>query len=190
MSKDETSKKIKEELKKNINIDFGGGLNSIFDGINGLLDFASNVADFAKKVDTNGEDQVKTHTGSFKTKSGMTGVYGFNVRVGISGEPIVSKFGNITHKDDGGAVVEEIREPLVDIFDEKGEILVVVEVPGADEDKIKVEVEGDILNVSAYGKDRKYAKEILLKSEVQKEGMSHAFKNGVLEIHLPKKIER
>lgn len=173
-----------KDKRKGIDIDIGGGLNTIFGGINSLLDFASNIADQVKKIEDEGG--TKSYTGSFKTKSGATGVYGFNVRVGLGGEPIVSKFGNITHTEEG-AKVEEVREPLVDVFDEKEELLIVVEVPGADEDKIKVELEGDILNLSAEGKDRKYAKEILLKSEIQKEGMKHTFKNGVLEVHLPKK---
>lgn len=184
MAEETNQKKETKDKRKGIDIDIGGGLNTIFGGINSLLDFASNIADQVKKIEDEGG--TKSHTGTFKTKSGATGVYGFNVRVGIGGEPVVSKFGNITHTDDG-PVVEEVREPLVDTFDEKNEVLLVVEIPGADEDKIKVELEGDILNISAEGKDRKYAKEILLKSEVQKEGMKHTFKNGVLEIHLPKK---
>lgn len=177
--------KTNDKNPKGLDINIGGGLNTILGGINNLLDFAKDVANLIEKSDTTGESQIKSQTGTFKTKSGMSGVYGFNVKMGIGGEPIVNKFGNITHTDKG-PVVEEVREPLVDIFDEKGEILLVVEIPGADEDKIKTELEGDILNVSAEGKDRKYAKEILLKSPVNKEGMKHTFKNGVLEIHLPK----
>lgn len=177
------AKDIREKLRsKGIDIDLGGGLNTVIGGIHNLLDFASNIVENLEKLD---KSEGKSHTGTFKTKSGMSGVYGFNVKVGVGGEPIVSQFGNITHTDKG-PVVEEVREPLVDIFDEKGEILLIVEIPGADEDKVKIEIEGDILNLSAEGKDRKYAKEILLKSQVQKEGMKHTFKNGVLEIHLQK----
>ena len=175
-----------KKTTKGLDINIGGGLNTILGGIHSLLDFAKDVAELVEKSDVSGENQTKSQTGTFKTKSGMSGVYGFNVKVGIGGEPVVSKFGNITHTDDG-AVVEEVREPLVDTFDEKGETLLVVEIPGADEDKIKIEIEGDILNLSAEGKDRKYAKEVLLKSEFKKEDMKHTFKNGVLEIHLPKK---
>lgn len=184
MTKETNKKKETKDKRKGIDIDIGGGLNTIFGGINSLLDFASNIADQVKKIEDEGG--TKSYSGSFKTKSGATGVYGFNVRVGIGGEPIVNKFGNITHTDEG-PVVEEVREPLVDTFDEKGEILLVLEIPGADEDKIKIEIEGDILNLTAEGKDRKYAKEVLLKSEVKKDEMRHTFKNGVLEIHLPKK---
>lgn len=174
---------VNDRKGRGLDVDLGGGLKTILGGINNLLDFAQDVAKHIEKIEEGGG--TKTHTGTFKTKSGMSGVYGFNVKMGIGGEPIVSRFGNITHTD-GGPVVEEVREPLVDTFDEKGEILLVVEIPGADEDKIKIEIEGDILNLTAEGRDRKYAKEVLLKSAFKKEGMKHTFKNGVLEIHLPK----
>jgi len=59
-------------------------------------------------------------------------------------------------------------------------------LPGVSEDEIKIEVAGDILNLTASDRDRKYAKEILLPSKVKKEGMKSVYKNGILEVILPK----
>ena len=39
-------------------------------------------------------------------------------------------------------MVEEVREPIVDVFDEEDHILVIAELPGVSEDKIKIEVAG------------------------------------------------
>jgi len=74
----------------------------------------------------------------------------------------------------------------VDVFDEEDHILVIAELPGVSEDEIKIEVAGDILNITAFDKDRKYAKEILLPNKLKKEGMKSVYKNGILEVILPK----
>jgi HSP20 family protein len=83
-------------------------------------------------------------------------------------------------------VVEEIREPIVDVFDEKDHILVIVELPGVTEENIKINLEGDILKLSAENKERKYAKEVLLPAQVKKESMKSSYKNGMLELKLEK----
>ena len=83
-------------------------------------------------------------------------------------------------------MVEEIREPIVDVFDEKDHILVIVELPGVSEENIKINLEGDILKLSAENKERKYAKEVLLPAKVKKESLKSSYKNGMLEIKLEK----
>ena len=75
---------------------------------------------------------------------------------------------------------------MVDVFDEKDHILVIAELPGVSEEEIKIDVEGDILKLTASNKDRKYAKEVLLPAKVKREGMKSIYRNGILEITLPK----
>jgi HSP20 family protein len=75
---------------------------------------------------------------------------------------------------------------MVDVFDENDNILVIAELPGVSESEIKVEVTGDILNLTASDKDRKYAKEILLPGKVKPDSVKTAYKNGILEIILEK----
>jgi HSP20 family protein len=115
---------------------------------------------------------------------GAKGVYGFSIKT-LAGKPVVESFGNI-RETAAGPVVEEVREPIVDVFDEQDHILVIAELPGVSEDKIKIEVAGDILDITASDRDRKYAKEILLPSKVKKEGMKSSYKNGILEVTLLK----
>jgi len=72
-------------------------------------------------------------------------------------------YGNIkktAKKTPKGPVVEEVREPIIDIFDESEEIGVVAEMPGIDEKDVQIEIKGDILNITAEGKTRKYQKEV------------------------------
>lgn len=155
------------------------GFGSLFKG---LGDF---VGVLGKLVEA-GEQQVE-RTGEFKVKGlgdKARGVYGVSVRVGIGGEPHVERFGNIRSTKEGPEVVD-VREPLIDVFDEDTEIVIAAELPGVKEEAIEVEVRGDVLALSSTG-ERRYAKEVLLPSPVDPASLRRSFKNGLLELRLKK----
>ena len=117
----------------------------------------------------------------------MKGVYGFNVRTGLGGTPQVQQFGNV-HSTERGAVVDEVREPMVDVFDEKGAVVVLAEMPGVGRADIEIEVKDDILSIQTSATaPRKYAAEVLLPAPVEPDSMKTTFKNGVLELRFQKK---
>ena len=99
------------------------------------------------------------------------------------GRPSVQSFGNIK-KTPKGPVVEEEREPIVDVFDEETGINIIAEMPGIEEKDVNIEIKGDILNISAESNDRKYQKEILLSRPAKAEDMTWSYKNGMLEIKI------
>ena len=74
----------------------------------------------------------------------------------------------------------------MDVFNEKDHILLIAELPGVEEKDIKLEIEGDILKLTANSTSSKYAKEILLPDKVKVEMKKTVCKNGILEIILPK----
>ncbi len=169
--------KKKRETKGEASFDLGfGGL------FKGLGDFVDLLSEMVEK----GEEQV-TRTGEFKVK-GLgekgRGVYGFSVRTGIGGIPRVERFGNIRATEEGPEVAE-VREPLVDVFDEEREMLVVAELPGVGEEEIRVEIQDDVLSLETTG-EHKYAKEILLSRSVDAASMRRSYKNGILELRLKK----
>ena len=171
------AEKEEREEKEKIEIDFGMGKISF----GGLFKGLGNLIDLASKLSEEGTEKKGEIRGLPK---GAKGVYGFSVRT-LAGKPVIETFGNI-RETAKGPVVEEVREPIVDVFDEEDHILVIAELPGVSVEEIKVEVAGDILNLTASDRDRKYAKEILLPNKVKKEGMKSVYKNGILEITLPK----
>jgi HSP20 family protein len=60
-------------------------------------------------------------------------VYGYSVKIGQDGKPIVRKFGNVDSSPGfigSGISVKEQREPLVDIISGSENITVVAELPG------------------------------------------------------------
>jgi HSP20 family protein len=166
--------------EKEFEVDFGVGkirFGGLFKGIGNLIDLASKLGEEAEEFKKVGE--IKGLPKQAKD------VYGFSVRTMVGGKPIIETFGNLKETPKG-PVVEEVREPMIDVFDEKDHILVIAELPGVSEDEIKIDVEGDILKLTASNKDRKYAKEVLLPAKVKKKGMESTYRNGILEITLPK----
>jgi len=177
--------KKKTDTKTGFDIDLGGeklGLGGIFKGIGNLVDLAT-------KLQQEGKSEF-SRTGEIKGLGSKEakGVYGFSIKLGgLAGEsPQVETFGNIKRDEKGAPVVEEVREPLVDVFEEADKIMIVAEIPGVEEEKIEIVVKDDILEVKAEDSDTKYHKEILLPSKVKKETLCSTYKNGVLEITLTK----
>lgn len=174
---DETKKKNDGELEIDLGIgkiSFGG----IFQGIGNLFDLVS-------RLEQEAQGEVKRER-EFTTPSGRRAVYGFSVKTGIGGMPTVETFGNVK-RTARGPVVEEERQPLVDIFEERDHVLMIVELPGVEEGNIAIDVKGDILTLSATGGDRKYYTEVVLPKDADPNTLGRKYKNGVLEIRMNKK---
>lgn len=170
------SKSFKKSKKGMVNIELG--LGGLFKGMGSLFDLIDKMAEEGKSEEVQaGEKDVLGGKGK--------AVYGFSVRVGLGGKPVVESFGNI-RATETGAVVAEVREPLVDVFDEENEIRIIAEIPGVEEKNIKVEVKDDILTISAEAGERKYQKEVLLPHAVEQQITGRSYRNGVLELKLRK----
>ncbi|MFA4844531.1 MAG: archaeal heat shock protein Hsp20 [Candidatus Margulisiibacteriota bacterium] len=173
--------KEKKGKKEEPKVEAGFNLGGIFEGLGSLLDVVGKLAE-------KGEELKKTGAIDIEGLGGKKGkmMYGFTINTMAKGGPKVSSFGNIHRTPEGKTVVEEEREPEVDIFDEKDHVLLVVEMPGIEETDIKLDLKEDILDISAAKGDRKYHKEVLLPSKVKAETMASTYKNGVLEIKIQK----
>jgi len=181
MERDMVKKKEKKE-DEDLDIDFGIGklsLGGLFKGIEKLVDLAADLKDAGGEIKKEGEIDLS------HLKEGMKGVFGFSIKTAVGGKPIVEPFGNIK-KTPKGPTVEEEREPMTDVFDEKEEVRVYAEMPGVNEEDIKVVLRGDILDISAQSGDRKYHKEVLLPTKVKAETTSSSYKNGILEVRIEK----
>jgi HSP20 family protein len=155
------------------------GLGGMFKSLGGFLELLSDLAE-------KGEGQFTRSGEVGDDKKGVKAVYGFSVRVGGGGKPLIENFGNVKSDRDGSPVVEEAREPMVDVFDETDHLLVVAELPGVAEKEITFEVKGDVLHLSAAHGDRKYQKELLLPCAVDGKGATSSYRHGVFELKLPK----
>ena len=173
----EEKKEKKPEEKPEPVIEFGLGLGGIFKGLGEFIGQVTKLAEEAAKLGKAGV--------SIERRTLPHGMYGVSVRVGPTG-PVLSKFGTIKPTLKPG--VAEVREPLVDTFENEKEITVIAELPGVEEKDIKTEVVGRTLKISAETKERKYSKEVELPAAVTGE-LESTYKNGVLEVKLKKKAE-
>jgi len=151
------------------------GFGGILRGLGELVEKLGELAEKGEKL---------SRTGEFGADKGLKGVYGFSVKVARGGEGLqVEPFGNIgKDKATGRSVVHEIREPMVDVFDEADHVLVVAEMPGIGPDEVRVEVRDDVLILSAEKGDRKYRKEVLLPQSLRREKIKISGQNGILQI--------
>ncbi|MBI4027967.1 MAG: Hsp20/alpha crystallin family protein [Verrucomicrobia bacterium] len=155
------------------------GLGGILNGFTNLLEKLGDLAQTGESLSKSGEFRV----GGAGGKEGK-GIYGFSVKVGLDDEKVrIEPFGNI-RKDEksGDPVVQEVREPMVDVFDEKDHVLVVAEMPGISAKDVRLEVTDDLLTICAERGTHKYRKEVLLPRALPRERMTVACNNGVVEI--------
>lgn len=155
------------------------GLGGLFKGIENLINLAAQLKESGGQISKEGEIDLS------HLKEGMKGVFGFSVKTAVGGEPIVEPFGNIRQTPTGPSV-EDVREPLTDIFDEEHEIRVLAEMPGINQADIRLDLKDDILDIRAESGKRKYHKEVLLPAPVQPATMTSRYNNGILEIKVGK----
>jgi HSP20 family protein len=121
-------------------------------------------------------------------------VYGYSMTIGPDGKPKIREFGNVKPSSDFESCgvtqpcldVKEEREPLVDIISVDGEIKVIVELPGVEKEDIKLRGTEDKLTISVEAPERKYFKEIEMPAKIEPKKAKTSYKNGVLEVTVPK----
>lgn len=95
-----------------------------------------------------------------------------------------------------------MQAPSLDMYEEKGDVVVKAELPGMNKEDIEVTLSDSTLTLKGEKKKEEEAKEkdyyrcerefgsflrtVELPADVKAEGIKATFKDGVLEIHLPK----
>ena len=107
--------------------------------------------------------------------------------------------------DKDAGLLEGAWSPALDVYDSKNDIIVKADIPGMKKDEIDISVHGDTLVIKGEKKQEKEIKEkdfvrterfygsfnraMHLPSSVEADKVSASYKNGVLELVLPKKEE-
>ena len=154
------------------------GIGKMIPGLDGLLKGLEKSPVFKerlKKIDEEVERKLneaplkKTEEGKFKIKG---------------------KFGARHLAPDKPSTRKEVSPPMpqekpVDIFDEGDYIKVIAEIPGVEEDDIKINLQGDKLTISLDIPKRRYHQELKLpcapKGKIEK-----IYRNGILELKIKK----
>ena len=118
-------------------------------------------------------------------------VYGYSVKIGPDGKPVVRKFGNIDAFPNvlgGGLSVKEEREPLVDVIRGQDELRVVAEVPGVNKEDLRVTADESSITIeSITGQQPRYHKRVELPEKVDPKTAKSTYKNGILEVSFKQK---
>ncbi len=118
-------------------------------------------------------------------------VYGYSVKIGPDGKPIIREFGNIKPGPGGEGQpplnLQDQREPLVDIVEEDNEVKVIAELPGVEKEDIQLFVTRRSLTINVDVPGRRYRKELVLPVDVDESSARSKYGNGVLETVMEKR---
>ena len=162
---------------------FFGDIDDMFREMEKMMD--EEIKNFTEKVPKEYIKERKLPDGSTVKELGPF-VYGYSMKIGPNGKPEIQEFGNIKKNPKGAPQVREEREPLVDIVETNGEVRVVAELPGVEKSDIKLHGTEDSLEISVDTPQYKYYKEVNLPVKIKVKEASSSYKNGVLEVVLPK----
>ena len=109
-------------------------------------------------------------------------VYGFTMKTGPDGKPVIEEFGNIPRHGEEHLPGE--REPLVDVIDGKDEVTVIAELPGVDKKDIDLKADVGQLAIKVHTHNRRYHKVLNMPEDVDPDSIKAQYKNGILEVKL------
>jgi HSP20 family protein len=162
---------------------FFGDIDRMFHEMEKMMD--KEFKNFTEKVPKDYIKERKLPDGRTVKEFGPF-VYGYSMKIGPDGKPEIQEFGNIKKSPEGLPQVKDEREPLVDVVETNSEIRVVVELPGVEKSDIKLHGTDDSLEISVDTPNYKYGKEVKLPVKVQVKEAKSTYKNGVLEVIIPK----
>ena len=137
-----------------------------------------------QQVPKNLVKERKLNDGSIVREMGPI-VYGYSVKIGSDGKPVVRKFGNIDAFPNvlgGGLAVKEEREPLVDVIKGPDELRVVAEVPGVNKEDLRLMSDEGLLTIESVTGQPRYHKTVELPDTVDPSTAKSVYKNGILEV--------
>ncbi|MFH1941755.1 MAG: Hsp20/alpha crystallin family protein [bacterium] len=126
-------------------------------------------------------------TGQPKAQRMPSGMYQPRTWV-FAREPRFERYQRRSAEAEKSLLVDKVKEPYVNIFEETESVVVIADLPGVEEKEIELKAIGDILLIEATGENpngkRKYSKELLLPFRIDPKKIDSSFKNGILEIIL------
>jgi HSP20 family protein len=141
-----------------------------------------------KEMEKNMSIKSRLPEGSIRKEYGPY-VYGYSVKIGPDGKPIVREFGNMKPGIGQGSPpvsLSDKREPLVDTIEDKDSIKILAELPGVEKKDIKLHATSNKLIINVDNPDRSYYKELEFPFDVDVSTARSSYKNGVLEVNFTK----
>jgi HSP20 family protein len=146
------------------------------------------MAEVFREMEKNMSRKSRLPEGSVRKEYGPY-VYGYSVKIGPDGKPIVREFGNMKPGLGQGPPVSlsDKREPLIDTIEDKNSIKILAELPGVEKRDIKLHATSNKLTIKVDNPERNYYKELEFPFEIDVSKANSSYKNGVLEVNIEKK---
>ncbi|HHT9126357.1 MAG TPA: Hsp20/alpha crystallin family protein [Candidatus Brocadiia bacterium] len=109
------------------------------------------------------------------------------VRHGESASGTTIKPWVFTTKPQFKRLEKSFKKPMVDVFDEASEIQIIIDLGNFKRGEIDIDIKPDKYVIFAKKGSQEFREEIVLPSGVDLENTEERFKNGILQIILPKK---
>lgn len=84
-------------------------------------------------------------------------------------------------------VFKKIRGPLVDVFKEAEEVRIVIDLSGFKLGEVDIDIRPDRYIIKAFKQERTFLEEVLFPKDVDTDNVEERFRNGILELVLPRK---
>jgi HSP20 family protein len=165
------------------------GLDGLFRGLAQVLQLAHHIAESVPE-DASGAVEAG-QTGSAGIPKVAQAVYGVSMRIGPRVAPPRRRIATLRRNSRDESVVDDVREPTADVLDEGDHFLVVVELPGVQEDQVQWSLRDQrTLTIRAASPDRNYQRDIGFNEPVDDRDARSTFATGVLELRLWKRRSR
>ncbi len=150
----------------------------MFEGRKRFRDILDELDKLIDNIEKDIEDSLKGMYESGSKFFSKPMIYGFSMKIEPDGKPVLKLFGDRKFLEEG------FREPFYDQFvdENKGELKLVVELPGVEKEDIDLNALEDELTLSAVHGDRKYKAKIKFKVSVEPESATASYRNGILEV--------
>jgi HSP20 family protein len=151
------------------------GLNDVL-GVHALVDALRSAVDDERTVE---------RTVHFGTSDGeVDGVVGVRVQTGIAGATVHTRetVGPVQASETDA---DEVRRPVVDVYDEDDQVRLVAEMPGVGADDLELMVEAEGLVLSADTDRRRYWRAVSLPRPVVGDEAIVEVNEGLVEIVVP-----
>jgi HSP20 family protein len=172
---------------------FSGGNLDISEAFKEIEEMLTKEIEKLSNSTSNNLIREKTLPNGTKLKSWGPFVYGYSMTIEPDGKPKIREFGNLNAKrqlEKPQIESKPEREPLTDIIEADDEVRVIVELPGVEKQNIELSGTNYKLTISVDTPQHKYFKEVEMPTKVDSEKATSEYRNGVLDITVPKTKEK
>jgi len=171
-TRDNGSKRPENEPKKSF------GLGRLLDGLSGLIE---KLGDMAEE-----DGEIARLAGVKGARGNLHSIYGINVKTALDqdghAELKVEPFGNVRRGPAGFPGGKDVREPVIEVWEDLDHVLVLAELPGVAKDDIKLDVADGRLALFGDRGTTVYLKEVELPEGCSANHPSWEYRDGILQV--------